>query len=128
LHHANGRRGALFDAHPEREPELLFEIARQRLGDGEDELPVLLHLEGHDRPLDGDLAGDERLHALVRRGQSTGGRGRETHRLGEQPDEHSLVDLGDLEEVRDQVAAVDHLAGEGLLDLTHGRDLALDDE
>ena len=62
------------------------------------------------------------------RGSSPAGAAREAHRLGEQPRQHPLVDARDLEQVRHEIAAVDHLPGEGLFDLTHGRDLALDDE
>ena len=49
--HAHGGRRALLDAHPEREPELLGEIARQRLGHGQDKLAVDLDLERNERPL-----------------------------------------------------------------------------
>ena len=52
----------------------------------------------------------------------------EFRRFGQQLDESHLVGRRDLEQVREQIAPVDDLTGEGLFDLPHGRDLTLDNE
>ena len=72
--------------------------------------------------------GDERTHRVGGPRELARRRGRQAHRLGKEAREHGLVDARDLEQIRHQVAAVDHLACEGLLDLSHARDLTLNNE
>jgi hypothetical protein len=50
------------------------------------------------------------------------------HGLGQQRDEDALRHVGNLEDVRDEVPAVEHLSSERFFDLADRCDLALDDE
>ena len=125
---AHRRRRALLDGHAEREPKLLRELGRERLGHRQDQLASAWTSSGTTVRCDRHLRGHERPHLLGGARKLTGRRGGEAHRLGEEAREHHLVDPRDLEQVRDQVAPVDHLACEGLFDLSHARDLTLDDE
>ena len=127
LAHPHHRSDPLHELEPQRERQLVPHLFRERLGDGDDERAVLdpernhrarrRHLVGHEppRPLGGIRQRSERRRS-------------EPERLGEKKRERRLVELGHLEQVRDQIAPVEHLASQRFLDLADRGDLALDDE
>jgi hypothetical protein len=127
LPNAHCGRRHFFDAHPQSERELVANLGGQWLDHGEHEL-LNVRLERHDRVLHRHFRRDQRADRIGRREELTGRRWRQVHRLSQERREHCLVDARDLEQVRDEVPAVDHLTSKGLLDLTHGRDLTLNDE
>jgi hypothetical protein len=127
LPHPHRRGGTLLDAHAERERELLLHVLREALGHREHQR-VASRLHGYDRSLHGHLRRHQRAHAIRRAGQLSRRRGSEARRLREEAREHGLVDARYLQQVGDEVAAVDDLARERLFDLPHGRHPALDDE
>ena len=124
---AHGGSDALVDAQAKREGELLFHVDGQRLGHDHHELAALDD-QWHQRALRGHLGRDQRADVALRDGQLAGRCERQAQRLGQQLADRDLVEARHLEQVGDEVAAVDHLPCERLLHLSHGRDLALDDE
>jgi hypothetical protein len=124
---AHRRRRELLDVHADRPRELVTDLGAQRFGDGENQA-FALDVERNRPVLNGHIRRDQCTHHVVGQRQLAMRRRSKVHRLGEQRCENGFVYPGDFEQVRDEVSAIDHLASERLLDLAHGRDVALDDQ
>ena len=121
------RDDALHDLHPEEEPELRLDGVIERLGDGDDERPLLElqrdqllplgHLARHDAD---HVPGD--VHDLV-----PGRRQQAVHR-GHVGGHHVLRHDALLEQDRVEATAGDHLPLDRLLDLPHGDPLVSDEQ
>jgi hypothetical protein len=127
LPNAHKRRDALRDGEREREAELFLNRGRQRLCHQDDDAAVVGE-EGEQVPFDGEIPGHQGARLFVGRGQDPRGRSDQPKGLRDDGQQPGLVGPGDLEQVRHEVPAVEHLSGERLLDFAHRRDLALDDE
>jgi hypothetical protein len=117
----------LGDAHPERERQLLFDLVREGVGDGEQQL-LALDFERYGQVLNGEVRRHPCEHRIGSARQLARGCGWKAHRRREQLREHSLVDPRDLEQIGNQIAAINDLTSERLFDLAHGGDLTLDDQ
>ncbi len=127
LPHAHEQRDAGDDLEVEREAEVVADRGGERLGGGDDELAARLR-DRKDGVALGDIDGDEPDHRGRRRVELPGRGGIEAEALGQDHRQHGLVDAAQLEEVRGQVAPVEDLARDRVLDGAHRRGPALDED
>ena len=124
---ANERRDLLRDRERERERQFLLDVGGERLGYRHGQ-PVAIDRERREVSLHRHLGRHEPHRVGLGARELTRRRRREAERLGDDREQLRLVELADLEQVRDEVASVEDLPRESLFDLADRCDLALDDE
>ena len=127
LEDAEARGDSLDEADAEREGDLVLEGAREGLGDDDRELVTVDGQGEEDVPLR-HVRRDEGERALGRFGQRAAAGTVERVGLGQDGRQRLLVRARHLEEVGEEIAAVQDLPGERFLHLAKARDFALDEQ
>ena len=123
---AHERSRALRQLGAQRKCEILFDLRRERLADRDHQfaLPLAQRVE----PMTQSEVARHNLQRRLRRaGQFAHGCRQQVVALGEQGRQRSLADRGEFKQICGQVSAIEHLACQRLLDVTHAGDVSLDD-
>ena len=124
---AHQRGDELADGQVEREAQVVLHGGGEGLGDGDDERAVS-HRQGEDPVPHGQLARDEAAHVGARQREAARRRGGQAHALGDQGAEHLLAEGAELEEVGGEIASVEDLPRDRVLDGAHGGGPSLDQD